>query len=180
MWHRVGMYQAAMLLQLFSALKGHKAALASLFSTQPVCAPEVVSELPRIPEVSIAQLTVRVIPGHVQLPLVFLIEAGVAELALGMIRIYMGIELFGSVSGKLQREIAPSCLQARHAEVSVVAHSHVQAQCFVSLERVVCMGFTYAASPGCHLLKVDMQGLICARKLVMAEKDIGTPRRAVA
>ena len=76
----------------------------------------MVSELPSVSEVSIAQLTVGVIPGHVQLPLLFLIEVGAAELALGMIHIYMGVELFSSVSGKLQRETAPSSL-------------HIQAKC---------------------------------------------------
>ena len=37
------------------------------------------------------------------------------------------------------------------------------------------MGVTHAASPGCHVLKVDMQGLVCAGKQVMAEKGIWTP-----
>ena len=41
------------------------------------------------------------------------------------------------------------------------------------------MGVTYAASLGCHLLKVAVQWLVCARKLVMAEKDIWTPCGAV-
>ena len=70
-------------------------------------------------------------------------------------------------------------LQAIYAEVSVVASSHVQAEGIISLEGVVCVGVTYAASLGCHLLKVAVQGLICTRKVLVADKDVWTPFRSV-
>ena len=41
------------------------------------------------------------------------------------------------------------------------------------------MGVTYAASLGCHLLKVVRQELVCATRPVMAEKDVWTPLRSV-